>query len=298
MVTAPTDSTPLLASMRWLLYIAAVLVFLAGVELFVFPLRTAEWFAWTVDPPMTAVFLGAAYWSAAVLEVAGARAASWDAARVAVWPVFVFTSLTLVVTLVHLDRFHLSAEHPPLARLATWMWLAIYVLVPVAMLVIGWVQLRTRPSTASAGTPARVALPLGARLLLGVVTVVLLVLGVALLLLPLQAATLWPWPLTELTARAVGAWLVGLGWAAGQAQVSGDARAIRTVGLTAVVFVLLQAVALLRYGQDLTWTSPSAIGYVMVLAAIGVASAWALISSRAPRGPRSTHRPRGVPSPR
>ena len=59
--------------MRVLLVVAAVLVFLAGLQLTVFPTRTAEWFAWTIDVPMTAVFLGAAYWSSAVLEVAGAR---------------------------------------------------------------------------------------------------------------------------------------------------------------------------------------------------------------------------------
>ncbi|MDI3329775.1 MAG: hypothetical protein QJR09_03425 [Micrococcus sp.] len=287
MSTAPAESAPLIPSMRWLLFLAAFLVFLAGVELFVFPLRTAEWFAWTVDPPMTAVFLGAAYWSAAVLEVAGARAASWSAARVAVWPVFVFTTLTLVVTLIHLDRFHLSSDHPPLARFATWMWLAIYVLVPVAMLVIGWVQLRARSpaatrGTASPATGTRVTLPLGVRVLLTAVTAVLLVVGVALLVAPVQAAALWPWPLTALTGRAVGAWLVGLGWAAGQAQWSGDARAVRTVGLTAVVFVLLQVIALLRYGQVLAWPGPPAIGYVAVLVAIGVASGWALLSSREP----------------
>lgn len=65
--------------MRVILVAAAVLVFLAGLQLTVFPQRTADWFAWTIDVPMTAVFLGAAYWSSAVLEVAGARSAGWDA---------------------------------------------------------------------------------------------------------------------------------------------------------------------------------------------------------------------------
>jgi hypothetical protein len=58
---------PLTPAMRRLLLVAALLVFLAGLQLFVFPLRTADWFAWTVDSHMTAVFLGAAYWSSAVL---------------------------------------------------------------------------------------------------------------------------------------------------------------------------------------------------------------------------------------
>ena len=34
-------------------------VFLAGFQLTVFPTRTAEWFSWTIDVPMTAFFLGA-----------------------------------------------------------------------------------------------------------------------------------------------------------------------------------------------------------------------------------------------
>ncbi len=112
MPPAPDDRLVVSPALRRLLLVAAVLVFLAGLQLFVFPLRTEDWFAWTIAPPMTAVFLGAAYWSSAVLEIAGARAAGWAEARLAVGSVLVFTTLTLVVTLVHLDRFHLGAEHP------------------------------------------------------------------------------------------------------------------------------------------------------------------------------------------
>jgi hypothetical protein len=268
--------------MRWLLYVAAFLVFLAGLVLFVFPLRTDEFFAWTVNPPMTAVFLGAAYWSSAGLEVTGARSASWDSARLAVWPVFVFTALTLGVTLLHLDRFHLSPDAAPTAQIATWAWLAIYALVPVAMLVISWIQVRSRPAAPRSATPERPVLPPALRLLLAGIAVVLLLYGVALLAVPTVAAAWWPWPLTALTARAVGAWLVGLGWAAGQGQFSRDLRTVRPVALTSVAFVVLQALALLRYGGALTWPSAPAIGFVTVLLAIGVAGGWALALSRSP----------------
>ncbi len=272
---SPADAAPLLPAMRRLLLVAAFLVFLAGLVLFVFPLRTPDWFAWTVDPPMTAVFLGAAYWSSAVLEVAGARSAAWDRAKLAVWPVFVFTTLTLGVTLLHLERFHLAPEHPFLARFATWAWLAIYAAVPVAMLVIGLAQSRTRPV---AGTPAeaRAPLPPGLRGLLAGIAAVLLLTGAALLLVPVAAAALWPWPLTPLTGRAVGAWLVGLGWAAAYAGAAGDARTVRPLGLSALVFALLQAVALLRHGDALTWTGLPAAGVVAVLLAIGCAGGWIL----------------------
>ena len=48
---------PVTRGMRVLLVVAAVLVFLAGLQLTVFPTRTAEWFSWTIDVPMTAVGL-------------------------------------------------------------------------------------------------------------------------------------------------------------------------------------------------------------------------------------------------
>ncbi|MHC5558046.1 hypothetical protein [Kocuria sp. U4B] len=268
------EAAAVVPSVRRLLYVAAFLVFLAGLVLFVFPLRTADWCAWTIEPPMTAVFLGAAYWSSAVLEVAGARSASWDRARLAVWPVFVFTALTLAVTLLHLERFHLSPDHPPLARVAAWAWLAIYAGVPVAMLVVSRRQTRSRQPAADCAAVARAPLPPGLRLLLGGIAAAQLTVGAALLALPAQAATLWPWPLTPLTARALGAWLVGLGWAAAYARWRGDARTVRPLGLSALVFALLQAIALVRYGDALAWDGAPAIGFATVLLAVGVAGGW------------------------
>jgi hypothetical protein len=268
--------------MRWLLYIAAFLVFLAGLVLFVFPLRTAEWFAWTVNPPMTAVFLGAAYWSSAGLEIIGARSAGWESARLAVWPVFIFTTLTLAVTLVHLDRFHLSPAAGFLAQAATWAWLAIYAAVPVAMLIITRRQLRG-VQVAGRAASGRPVLPPALRMLLGGIAGILLLYGAALLAAPVPAAAWWPWPLTELTGRAVGAWLVGLGWAAAQGQSSRDLGSVRPVALTSLAFVVLQAIALLRYGEALRWQAAPAIGFSVVLAAIGVAGGWAFAVSRAQR---------------
>src|SRR5918994_5038021 len=67
------------------------------------------------------------------LEVGAARAARWSGARIAVPAVFVFTTVTLVVTLVHLDSFHLDGDLPFATRAVTWAWLAIYAAVPVLM---------------------------------------------------------------------------------------------------------------------------------------------------------------------
>lgn len=270
-----TAGDPVARSMRVLLLVAAVLVLLAGLQLTVFPTRTDEWFSWTIDVPMTAVFLGASYWSAVVLEVAGARARRWERSRLTVWAVLVFTTLTLVVTLVHLDRFHLGAAHPVSARAIAWAWLAIYAGVPV-MMVLGLVTqarvVRNARPVRAVGSP----LPAVLRWLLVALAVVLVTAGVALLLTPAWAAEAWSWPLTPLTARAVGAWLVGLGWAAAHARLIDDSDDVRPLGLTGACFVVLQVVALLRHGDVLDWSTWQALAYVVGLTWIAGVSVWVL----------------------
>jgi hypothetical protein len=225
-------------AMRWLLYMAAVLVFLAGVQLFVFPLRTPRYFAWTIDSPMTAVFLGASYWSAVGLEVGAARAPRWAGARIAVPAVFVFTTLTLNVTLAHLDKFHLDGDLPLNTRAVTWAWLGVYALVPVLMVAAYIVQ-----RSVSTAVPPPDRLPPVVRAVLVVLAAVLLGLGVALLVAPGWADAAWPWPLTPLTGRAIGAWLAGLGTAAAHARILDDRDSLRPLGITGVAFGVLQSVA-------------------------------------------------------
>lgn len=265
-------------TMRRLLVVAAVLVFLAGVQLFVFPLRTDRWFAWTIGSPMTAVFLGASYWSAIGLELGAARARQWVDARIAVPAVFLFTTLTLVVTLVHLELFHLGSEHEAATRAVTWAWLAVYTAVPVLMVVAAVAQRR-----ASTAVPAPSGLPRLVRVTLVGLAVLLLGLGIALLVAPGWADAAWPWPLTPLTGRAVGAWLVGLGTAAAHAVLLDDRRSLRPLAMTGVAFGVLQSIALVRHGGELDWGGLPATVYVAVLAVLTAVSAWVLVPAVRPR---------------
>ena len=45
----------------------------AGVPLLFLTTRTDHWFAWTIQPSLTACFLGSAYWASCVLELRAAR---------------------------------------------------------------------------------------------------------------------------------------------------------------------------------------------------------------------------------
>lgn len=243
-------------SLRWLLYAASTLVFLAGVQLTVFTEQTATFFAWTVAPPLTAAFLGAAYWAAVPVELIAAREATWARARVALPGIWLFTTLTLVVTLVHFDRFHFSS--PVLsAQAAAWFWLAIYAGVPVAMLLVLVLQVRGPGSDPGREKP----FPWWLRVWLGAEGAGMLAVGLILLVAPSAVFGAWPWTLTALTGRAIGAWFIGIGFAAVQALREDDVARVRPIGGGYTCMTVLQLIAVARYPGDLSW---GASGWIYV----------------------------------
>jgi hypothetical protein len=265
------------SGMRWLLIIAGLLVFVAGVQLFVFTERTATYFAWTINPPITAAFLGASYWASVALEWRAAGEAVWARARVAAPAVFVFTLLTLVATLLHLDKFHLGNGFAVSTQAVTWVWIVVYAFVPPAMVVLIAAQGRAR-----GGDPARSApLVTWVRALLSLEALLLFAVGAALFLAPERTSGLWPWALTPLTGRAIGAWLIGIGVAAGHSVVENDFRRVAPAATAFVLLGLLQFVALARYPGALTW-GPAAWVYVGVLGASIVVGGYALFAARRP----------------
>jgi hypothetical protein len=246
--------------MRWMLFTASALVFTVGIPLFLLTSRTDFFFAWTIQSPLTAAFLGAAYWASFVLEFMAAREKHWSHARCAVPAVVAFTALTLVVTLIHRDKFHFNA--PSLfTRMGTWVWLAVYASVPFLMGALTVFQLR-----APGGDPPRqYPLPQWMRSLLIVNASVLILLGCAFLIAPAAVIPLWPWALTELTGRAIGAWLVGLGIAAAHETWENDLLRGRPVMVSSVVFSLLQVIALVRYPSEPDWGHPAMWLYLLFL---------------------------------
>ena len=259
----PLAVRPLIAPMRWLLYAASGLVFLAGLQLSLLTEQTGTYFAWTISPPLTAAFLGAAYWAAVPVELIAARETVWAKARVAVPAIWLFTTLTLVATLLHFDRFHFSS---PIASAlgAAWFWLAIYASVPVAMLLIGWLQLRAPGGDPPRGSPA----PLWMRIAVLAQGIGMLGFGMGLFLLPSAVGPLWPWTLTTLTARAVGAWLIGIGFAAIHANRENDFSRIQPLAGGYMAFAILELVALARYAGNVNWNAPAAWVYLAFLLSI------------------------------
>ena len=98
--------------LKRLLLLASALVFIIGFPLYLFPGHTDILFSWTVNPPLTAAFLGAAYLSSCILEFLSARESTWARARVGIPAVLLFTALTLVATLMHIGNISMQLERP------------------------------------------------------------------------------------------------------------------------------------------------------------------------------------------
>jgi hypothetical protein len=269
-------------AMRWMLVVASLLVFLAGAPLLLVADQTAKYFAWTISPQITAAFLGASYWSSGIFEFLASRERIWGRARLAVPAVLVFTILTLIVTLVHINRFHFdfpftdadARTTDPLTVFGTWMWLAIYAGVPLAMGIILVRQARMPgddpPAVARLGWWVRAIIITQASLLILV--------GTALLLVPTSVAPLWPWKLTALTARAVGAWLIGLSLTGVQALYENDRTRLGPAGVVAFTWAIAQLAIVAVFAGSIDWTRPTSglyIAFVVTVVAIGAAAIYA-----------------------
>jgi hypothetical protein len=226
--------------LRLILWVFAGLALIAGALLFFGATRTDAWWSWTIEPPLTAATLGAFYWAAFVLILAAARSRSWVRTRPAVYPIAVIALLLLVITLVHIDRFDLDS-------LFGVFWVVVYSVVPV---LLAWAiadQLRA-PGEDVRG-PAR--LPGLLRRALIFEGVALLLTGGLLLIAPGAADEVWPWALSPLTSRAIGAFLFGIGLAALIAVRDDDPLSFRGAAFAYAALGLLELLALNLHIPDL-----------------------------------------------
>ena len=268
---APELSTPRPVSpgMRVLLVAFSALTVLGFVALDVLAPHTEQLFAWTIEPPATAAFFGSGYAAGTLLVVLTLRTRAWANARVAVLTVFVFTVLTLGATLLHLARFHFGS-HELVARGAAWFWLTVYVVVPVAMAVLLVLQRRAL----GADPPARLPMPGWVVVALAVQGTVMLSVGVALYVAPVTASPLWPWALTPLTARAIASWLIAFGLAAALAIQERDLGRLELPAAAYTTLGALQLDVVVRFADQIRWTSPAAGLYVAVLIAVVATGAY------------------------
>jgi len=239
--------------------VSCITVSVAGFQLFVLTEYTDRFFAWTIDVPLTAAFLGASCWGSFALVLIASRQHAW--ARVAVPGVWLFTVLTLVATLIHIDLFRMDS-------IFGWAWLVVYLVVPSGYGVFTVRQLRVAGSDPLRQAP----LPRWVRFVLGARAAIMVTLGTALFLAPQITAAMWPWALTPLTGQVIGAWLIGIGVTAAHMCWENDFGRVYAAMAGYAALGVLQLLALARYGAGaVDWSGAGGWLYVLfILSILGV----------------------------
>lgn len=254
--------------MRAPLIISAVILAGLGLDLSILPTKTDRFFSWTIHPALTAGVLGCFYLTAFILLMAGLRTGLWASIRWIVPGGVVFSMLAVVATLMHLGRFHL---HDPnsLTKGIAWFWLAAYAILPPALIAAVPAQLRAKGRDPEKGT-----VHVAAVITLGAVGGALASVGLLLFIAPSVAADVWPWALTVLTGRVLGAWCIGLGLVFGYAALERDRASARSALVGVIIFDLLNLLSLMRFSADVAWGSGAA-WTLLAFDVLGVAAATA-----------------------
>jgi hypothetical protein len=242
-------------------YLAALIVpilTVAFVMLYLFPSRSGDLFAWPIGPHMTAMMLGAAYIGGAYFFTRVVLAKQWHTVTLGFIPVSSFAGYLGIATLLHWDAF--TPGH-----ISFILWVILYLTLPFVLAFVWFRNRATDPHTPDADYPP---LPMIVRRILGVVGVVLAFVSLLLLVSPDTMIPTWPWRLSPLTSRVMGAMfvlpgLVGIGiWLDGRWSAT---RYILEAQIGAIVLILLAAV-LAR--DDFDWSKFTAWTFTGGMAAL------------------------------
>jgi hypothetical protein len=254
--------------LRRFYYVAILLVTSVGFFTFILSTETERLFAWTINPPLTAAFLGANYFAAFFLALFAAREHVWAYAGIAYVVSVVFTSLTLFATLLHLDKFNFDNANG-------WLWTIVYVTVPPYLVLVGIPQLRLRGDD----PPRTAPIPSWLLWLVSIQAAIALVVGVLLFAAPSTADDIWPWTLTPLTARTVAAWVLALAGGLAYTAWQRDWARVRIATPTYVAIPALQFVALARFSDTVDWSDAKLWAYVVYLGGVLVLGGYGLMRS-------------------
>jgi hypothetical protein len=283
----PAEQVPaggVLRGTRWLLIAFAVLTALAVNQLLLFADVADRYWAWTIHTEQSAAFVGAAYGAGLVLSLLSLRMMRWSQIRIPIVTVAVFTVLTTVSTFVHMHRLHLESGGL-VAQAAAWIWLAIYLVVPIACVVViarqeierGPVEPVTRPMP---GWLTR--LLMGQGLLLFAAGVLLFFAGITVHHheATTELTSFWPWSLTPLSAMVIGAWLIAFGLAAGMAVGTGDLARLLVPSATYTAFGIFELVSVVWHWPQVSSKDPWTWVYVAAMVAITVTGAYGWRAAR------------------
>ncbi len=252
---------------RWASWIVVAILIPALIVLWGLPDRTADLWAWTFKPGMTAIFMGSCYGAGAYFFTRVATAREWHTVSAGVLSAALFAALMLVPTLIHYDRFN-HGDAPFLAAFAFYGWVVVYIAAPP---LVGWLWLRNQRLDTFTRAPDDPVVPRAAILAVRGVGACAVVGAAVFLVSPATAIDVWPWTLTPLTARVLACFTAQVG--IGALLLSRDDRwsAWRVLLQTFLVATVLLLIGSARAWSDFDHGKPSTWLFLGGLAGLAVA---------------------------
>jgi hypothetical protein len=260
----------ILPATHWASLVVFAILVPALVILWGLPGRTADAWAWTIEPDLTPIFLGAGYGAGAYFFLRTFLADRFHPSAAGIFGAAFFATFMLVATLIHWDRFN-HGDAPLIGALVFYGWVIVYILSPVVVFALWWLNRRTDTGEPA---PGEAIVPQGARRAAQVVAAGAFALAAVLYLAPATAIDFWPWQLTPLTSRVIGSFTAQVG--VGAVLVSLDPRwsAWKLIVETFFVATALLLIGALRAWDDFDTANAATYVYIGSLLAADVALVW------------------------
>src|SRR5215213_1481191 len=140
----------ILPATHWASLVVFAILVPALVILWGMPDRTADAWAWTIQPELTPIFLGAGYGAGAYFFLRTFLSDRFHPSAAGIFGAAFFAALMLIATLIHWDRFN-HGDAPLIGATVFYGWVAVYILSPFAVFAPWWFNRRT-----DSGAPAPV----------------------------------------------------------------------------------------------------------------------------------------------
>lgn len=233
----------ILRETRWVAALVIPFLLTAFVILYILPGQTEKLFSWKIQPPMSAMMLGAAYAGGIYFFAGVLLSKQWHRIKTGILALIPFVTMLGIATILHWDRF----THNHISFIA---WVSLYFTTPFIVSVI-W--MRNRRQDPGQRDNQDTSIPYPVRFGLGAVGLITFIISLVLFLVPTVLIGVWPWTLTPLTARVMGA-MFSLPGAVGLC-VALDARwsAAKLILQSQSFSILLILVAVMRAWRSFDW---------------------------------------------
>jgi predicted small integral membrane protein len=234
----------ILPATHWASLVVFAILVPALVILWGIPDRTEDAWAWTIQPDLTPIVLGAGYGAGAYFFLRTFLSDQFHPSAAGIFGAAFFASFMLIATLIHWDKFN-HGDAPLIGALVFYGWVAVYIISPFVVLGLWWTNRRTDSGEPA---PGEAIVPLWVRRVAQVVAAGAFLGAAVFYLAPDEAIDVWPWDLTPLTSRVIGSFTAQVG--VGALLISLDRRWSAWKLIVETFFV---ATALLLIGAIRAW---------------------------------------------